>query len=207
MAKKDDVIEITDIEVSEPTGIIPRQEISFEKMMEMSTVLAESTIVPNEYKKRPENVFLALDVANRLGISPLVIMGNMAIINGRTSFSGSFIAGIIKSSPLFSDVEIIWVGEQGKDSFGCYVQAVDNRTGKVIKGSTITMDIAKKEGWTKNPKWLTISEQMLQYRAFSFFGRVHASEILTGVYDIDEMNELKVRKRTVVVNPYETKEK
>ncbi|HZK00148.1 MAG TPA: hypothetical protein VFC79_09075 [Tissierellaceae bacterium] len=192
---------IDEEEVGVPTRIEP-QVIGMDKMMEMATMLAKSTIVPQEYRNRPENVFLALDMANRMGLSPMSIMNNMYVVNGRPNFSGSFIAGLIKSTPLFSDVELVWVGEEGKDSWGCYISAKETRTGNTVKGATVTMKMAKGEGWVRNVKWQTMPELMLTYRAYSFFGRTHASELLTGVYDKDEMEDVRLQKQSVR-NPYQ----
>lgn len=194
---------IDEEEVGLPTRIEP-QVISMDKMMEMAGMLAKSTIVPQEYRNRPENVFLALDMANRMGLSPMAIMNSMYVVNGRPSFSGSFIAGLIKSTPLFSDVELIWVGEEGKESWGCYVSATETRTGNKVKGATVTMKMAKGEGWIRNVKWQTMPELMLTYRSYSFFGRTHASELLTGVYDKDEMEDVRLQKAKVN-NPYAKK--
>ena len=194
-------IDVVEEEVSVPTRIEPAP-ITMEKMMEMANMLAKSTIVPVEYRNRPENVFLSLDMANRLGMSPMSIMNNMYVVNGKPSFSGSFVSALIKSTPLFSDVELVWVGEQGKPSYGAYVRAIETRTGRELKGATVTLEMAKMEGWDRNVKWKSMSELMISYRAFSFFGRVHASELLNGVYSTEEMEDLRVLK-SQVKNPYE----
>lgn len=180
---------------------IEHTQISLPQMMEMAQMLSKSTIVPQEYRNREENVFLALDMANRMGMSPMSIMNSMYVVNGRPSFSGSFVAGLIKSTPLFSNVELVWVGEENTLSWGCYVKAIETRTGKEVKGVTITLNMAKLEGWNKNPKWTSMPELMLTYRAYSFFGRTHASELLTGVYDKEEIDDMRIQKQKVN-NPY-----
>lgn len=190
------------VEVAMPTQV-KSEQITLPKMMEMSEMLAKSTIVPQQYMNRPENVFIALDMSNRLGISPMAVMSNLYIVQGKASFSGSFISALIKSSPLFSDAEVVWVGTKGKDDWGCYIQAVDNRTGKLVKGVTIDIKMMKLEKWDRNPKWQSMTELMLQYRAWSFFGRTHASELLNGIYDADEMNDIKYNRGEKVENPYQ----
>lgn len=198
-------LEITELELVEEEVTIPAKieptQISLPKMMEMATMLSKSTIVPQEYRNREENVFLALDLSNRMGISPMAIMSNMYVVNGRPNFSGSFIAGLVKSTPLFDNVELVWVGEEGKDNWGCYVKATETRTGNEVKGATVTIKMAKAEGWLKNPKWTSMPELMLSYRAYSFFGRTHASELLSGIYDKDEMEDVRIQKQNVK-NPY-----
>ena len=52
--------------------------------------------------------------------------------------------------------------------------------------------MAQKEGWSTKPgsKWLTMSEQMLAYRAGSFFARAYCPEVLLGVQTIDEIQDV-----------------
>lgn len=58
----------------------------------------------------------------------------------------------------------------------------------LVESSKISMEMAVKEGWyTKNgSKWKTMPEQMLRYRAASFFGRVYAPELLMGLRSVEE---------------------
>lgn len=74
----------------------------------------------------------------------------------------------------------------------------------LVESSKITIEMAVKEGWyTKNgSKWQTMPEQMLRYRAASFFGRVHAPELLMGLRSSEEEQEriIDVTPETVVVS-------
>ncbi|ENX36307.1 hypothetical protein F889_00469 [Acinetobacter colistiniresistens] len=62
----------------------------------------------------------------------------------------------------------------------------------ILKSSVITVEMAVKEGWyQKNgSKWQTMPEQMLRYRAASFFGRVYAPELLMGLKSEEEERDL-----------------
>lgn len=208
-----DVIEVVEIEneeteivVAPSNPLVDRQTYSFEKLMDMANVLAKSTILPIQYQNRPENVFVALDMASRMGVSPLVVAQNLYVIQGKPSFSGSAIASMIRSNQNFRNVELHYVGTEGKDDWGAYVTAENARTGKTIKGATVTIGIAKKEGWyTKaGSKWQTIPEIMLAYRAYAWFGRVYCPEVLMGLQTTEEVQDVDGGKpeSTVVANPY-----
>ncbi|ENU83058.1 hypothetical protein F974_01890 [Acinetobacter sp. CIP 102159] len=58
----------------------------------------------------------------------------------------------------------------------------------ILESSEITIEMAVKEGWfqKKGSKWQTMPEQMLKYRASSFFGRVYAPELLMGLRSAEE---------------------
>lgn len=176
-----------------------KEIIPFDQMLDMANRLAKSTIIPLEYQRRPENILIALDLSNRMGISPLVIMQQLYIIQGKPSFSGQFIATIVQTNPKFKEVELVYVGEEGKDSYGAYVTAIDRATGRVLKGTVVTMGMAKAEKW--GSKWATMGTQMLGYRAYTFFGRMYCPAELMGLYSSDEIEDFSPNRGSVQ-NPY-----
>ena len=54
------------------------------------------------------------------------------------------------------------------------------------------MQTAQDEGWLSKPgsKWKTMPEQMLKYRAASFFAKVHCSDYLLGIPTIEEVHDI-----------------
>lgn len=180
--------------------------LSFEKLMEMANMLAKSTIVPAQYQNRPENTFVALDMASRMGVSPMVVMQNLYIIQGKPSWSGQAMASMIRNSSEFRNVELHYVGQAGTDTWGAYITAERVSNGKTIKGGTVTIAIAKKEGWYQKAgsKWQTMPEQMLAYRAYAWFGRVYCPEILMGLQSTEEVYDSGTQEnKQTVLNPYD----
>jgi hypothetical protein len=159
-----------------------------EKLMDMSMMLAKSTIVPV------------------MGLSPMVVMQNLFVIQGKPSWSGQAIASMIRANPNYRDVELHFVGQEGTDQRGAFVTAHRISTGKTIVGSTVTLGIAKKEGWYQKSgsKWQTIPEVMLSYRAYAWFGRVHCPELMMGMQTVEEVQDVIIEdKEKTVVNPFE----
>ena len=72
----------------------------------------------------------------------------------------------------------------------CYCTATRVSDGKNIKGSTVSIAMAKAEGWTRNTKWKTMPEQMLKYRAATFFGRQYIPDLLLGVQTSEEVVDI-----------------
>ena len=63
------------------------------------------------------------------------------------------------------------------------------------------MAMAKAEGWTKNPKWFSMTDQMLGYRASSFFARIYCPAVLMGVAvegEIEDITQSQNNNRKVV---------
>lgn len=185
---------------------IPRQILGLDKLMDMASMLAKSTIVPVTYQNRPENCFIALDMASRMGVSPLVIMQNLYVIQGKPSFSGQAIASMVRSNQQFRNVELHYIGEENKDTWGAYVTAESIASGKVLKGGTVTISTAKKEGWYQKTgsKWQTMPEMMLAYRAYAWFGRVYCPELLMGLQTTEEVYDVVPNlDEANVTNPYD----
>ncbi|EHK65260.1 hypothetical protein [Achromobacter arsenitoxydans] len=65
-----------------------------------------------------------------------------------------------------------------------YVMEGGRRTEEIIEGTPVSIKMAVEEGWYSKPgsKWQTeLKHLMLQYRAGSFFGNIHAPDIVMGM--------------------------
>jgi len=187
---------------------VAREALPLEKLDALAEKLANSTMVPMQYQRRPENCFIALDLASRMGVSPMMVMQNLYIIQGKPAWSGSAMGALLRGSGYFRRVEIVYVGTEGEDDWGAYVQAERVSTGKMVKGATVTIKTAKKEGWYQKgqSKWQSMPEIMLGYRAYAWFGRVHAPELLMGLHATDELDDFMDKQNNTATNPFNKKE-
>lgn len=135
---------------------------SFADDWKIATQLAKSDLVPDHFKGKPENVIIGLQLANQIGIAPFTVLQNLSIVRGKASFSGSFCRILIEKTGIYKDIDLIYDGEKGNDSWGCYLQAVRKSDGKIIKGPVVNMAMVKAEGWNKNPKWQSMTDLMLR---------------------------------------------
>ena len=168
----------------------------FENAQRMARLLAASDYVPEQYKGKPANCVIAIDIANRMGISPLTIMQNLFVVRGKPSWSGQACRALIENSGKYTDVEPVYIGQEGQPSWGCFLQATSRTTGNVVKGPKVTIEMARNEGWvTKSgSKWQTMPELMLAYRAAAFFARVHCPSALMGFQTAEEVRDLEAEK-------------
>lgn len=172
------------------TGIIS----DFRQYFKMASELCKADIIPQAYKGKVADTAIAIDMANRMGVSPMMVMQSMYVVKGKPSWSGQACLSFIRAK--FTDVKVVYVGAKGTDDRGCYVKATD-KDGDVLEGTTVTMSMAKAEGWTSNSKWRNMPEQMLAYRAASFFARVHCPETLMGVQvegEVEDSSKPAVRE-------------
>lgn len=173
---------------------------TFKLAYQMAKGLSESTLVPMQFQKNPANCLIALEQSNRLGISPMAVMQNLYIVQGRPSFSSSFIIALINSSKKY-DMELQF-DEEEKDGKPYACTCWTELNGRRVSGIKITMDMADKEGWlNKNgSKWKTIPQVMLRYRAASFFARMNCPELSIGLYSKEELDDMPKKSATASLN-------
>lgn len=80
---------------------------------------------------------------------------------------------------VFKDV-IDWEVKGKAETLSVTAYGVLRTTGKRAQ-VTCDMEMAKKEGWTKNAKYQSIPEQMLRYRSAAFLIRLYCPEVMVGV--------------------------
>ncbi|VWC80847.1 hypothetical protein BCO18175_02713 [Burkholderia contaminans] len=207
---------------------------SFELMQRAANLLASSTLVPAAYRKVIEkldkygnvkesrenpnalaNAVVALNMAQRMGADPLMVMQNLYIVEGRPSWSSQWIIAAVNGcgrfSPLRFDIKVLGdktvervetVWENGNRSTVtkrvpivdkvCVAWAIEKETGERIESPAVSIEMAVKEGWyTKNgSKWQTMDEVMLRYRTASFFGKLYAPELLMGLTSVEEVADI-----------------
>jgi hypothetical protein len=61
----------------------------FETSQRMAKLLAVSNIAPQSYRANIADCVVAIDMANRMGISPLTVMQNSQIVHGNFSWKGT----------------------------------------------------------------------------------------------------------------------
>lgn len=161
---------------------------NFIMAMQMAKALADSTIVPQTYQKNPSNCLIAIEQAQRLDVSPMMVMQNLYVIQGRPSWSSKFLIAAINNSGKY-DMELQFEETKDKDGkpFSCLAWTMKN--GRRIEGMVVDMEMAKNEGWLgKNgSKWKTMPQLMLRYRAASFFSSLNCPELTLGLYTKEEI--------------------
>lgn len=207
----------------------------FSEVVEAAKLLANSNIVPETYRSVIEkssgygdkrrttqtenpnavaNCLIALNMSNRMGADPLMIMQNLYLIEGRPAWSSTFIIAGINSCGRFGTLNFDFTDLGNRDiqyqtstgwgdrkqtfdkvanvnEFSCVAWAIDKATGNKVESSPITLELAIKEGWyfKNGSKWPTMPRQMAMYRAAAFFGRIYAPEVTMGIYTKDEVED------------------
>jgi hypothetical protein len=158
--------------------------------------------VPKEFQNSIPNCAIGLHMALRMRADPLMVMQNLYIVHGRPGWSSQFLIATFNQCGKFSALRYEWSGTPGTEDYGCTAMAVEKASGETLRGATITLGMARKEGWsTKNgSKWVTMPQQMLMYRAASFFVRAYAPELAMGLPTADEVQEFEETRISSVVD-------
>lgn len=206
----------------------------FELMQRAARLLSSSTLVPVAYRQTIEkldrygnvkesrenpnalaNAVVALNMAQRMGADPLMVMQNLYIVEGRPSWSSQWIIAAINGCGRFSPLRFriesrgereidykstYWDNNQRHTKVEkvkindkvCVAWAIEKETGEVIESPAVSIEMAVLEGWyTKNgSKWQTMDEVMLRYRTASFFGKLYAPELLMGLQTVEEAQDI-----------------
>ncbi len=169
---------------------------TFEHAQRVAKMLSSSELIPQAYRGNVQNTMIALELANRIGASPLQVMQNLYIVQGKPSWSSSFIIAAINACRKFSPLRFEVSGEG--ESLTCVAWAYDLANGDKLEGPMITMQMAKEEGWLgkAGSKWKTMPSLMIRYRAAAFFGRLYAPEILMGMQTMEEVVDVTADPET-----------
>lgn len=185
------------------TGVFSSLE-NFKEIFDIGKMFAASTLVPQAYQGKAMDCTIAVDMANRMGISPMMVMQNLYVVQGKPSWSGQACTALIEGSGKFKNLKHIYTGEKGTDTWGCYVQAVRIEDNEVVQGAEVTLGMAKAEGWASKSgsKWKTMPELMLAYRASAFFARVHIPNALMGVAVEGEAEDITKPEKVETIDPF-----
>lgn len=198
----------------------------FESAVRMAKPLADSDLVPDTYRGKIQNVLVAMEMAQRTGAGIMAVMQNLHIIQGRPSWSSSFIIAALNSCGRFTPIRFrvddlgekevpyeYWDGPKGqRQKKAGKVKIRDRRwvafcrdvaTGDELEGPEVTLEMAVLEGWyTKNDsKWKTMTDLMGRYRAAAFFGRLYAPDVLMGMHDTDELADIEAVREPRDITP------
>lgn len=170
-------------------GLVDGQ--SFILAQRIGTMLAASTIIPKAYVGNVGNCVIALNMASRIGADPIMVMQNLYVVHGTPSWSAQFLIACFNKCGRFSSLRYEFGGKEGADDWSCRAWAIEKETGERLNGTTVSIAMAKKEGWYSKTgsKWQSMPQQMLMYRAASWFVRAYAPEIAMGLHTAEEIKD------------------
>lgn len=205
---------------AEPKPNLPMTRAGFEirnidEGFRFAQFLAGSTIVPDNYRGKPNDCLVALDLSARLGAPWLAIMQHVYVVHGRVGIDAALGTALTNRSGIFIDpleFEVVGDDPEGQD-YKVRAFARRKSTGTVLYGPWITWKLVIAERWNEDKptktggvqksKWNTMAEQMFHYRAATWFQRRHCPEVTMGMLTTDEAEDILPAKHveSQVVEP------
>ena len=178
-------------QIAEDESSIYKNTDSFEFAQRQAKSLCESDLVPISYQgqKGLPNCLVAIEMSKRMKLSPLTVMQNLNVIHGTPTWSAQFITSQILGCGRFTNFDYLVKGEGDTLEVQCVAKRLEDQ--KLVKGTTVSMRMARLEGWTRNSKYQSMPELMLRNRAATFFGRQYIPDLLLGVQTSEEVVDIQ----------------
>lgn len=170
---------------------------SFKELHDLANIIAKSDLAPKDYKDKPGNCLVAMQMGAEVGLMPMQALQNIAVINGRPSIWGDAAKALVMASPAY---ELIEEWEEGDFTAGTLL-AVCRAKRKDGTATTCTFSIvdATRAGlWRKAGPWTQYPRRMLQMRARGFALRDVFPDVLRGLAIREEAIDLPREKYSVV---------
>lgn len=173
---------------NEPDPLAPAQ---FEHSQRIAKMFASSELVPPHMRGKIADCLIAYAIAKRTREEPLVVLQNIYFVSGRAGWSATYMIAKANRSGAFSR-RINWrIDGDGKNlRVTAFATLADS--GEPVE-ATASMAMAEAEGWTKNPKYKSMPEQMLRYRSATMLIRLFAPEVMMGLPVADEIDYAQAR--------------
>lgn len=180
----------------------------FATMQRLCTMFANSELVPEMYRitdknqkeKAIANCMIAIETAQRIGASPLMVMQNMYIVYGKPSWSAKFLTATVNACGRFKSIKYRWAnlgnikaGGQDIENWECVAYTSERDSDEILESIPVSMQMAINEGWydKKGSKWKTMPKLMLQYRTVTYWTSAYAPELSMGIKTAEELHDIE----------------
>ena len=167
----------------------------FNHLWRVATAYSRSAMVPDVFRGKPDDCFVAVQLALRLEVDPFMLMQSMYVVHGKPGMEAKLAIPLCNARGPFSD-RIQWEFSGAGMERSCRAFAHDRASGNVCE-AIVSMAIAKAEGWLdKNgSKWRTMPDQMLMYRSAAWLIRTCCPEVLMGMATGDELQDMTISRQ------------
>lgn len=167
--------------------------------MQLATMMANSQLVPQHYKGKPEDTLIAMMMGSELGLNAMQSIQNIAVINGRPAIWGDALLALVQNHPRFGGIEETF--DESTMTATCTVW----RKGGTKHTQTFNQRDAELAGlWGRNT-WKQYPKRMLSMRARGFALRNQFADALLGLITAEEAQDYPTDTGAVSNQPTEQK--
>jgi hypothetical protein len=158
---------------------------TFDQLLKFAELAAGTDMVPKDFRGKPGNIMLAVQMGSELGLSPMQSINSIAVINGRPGIWGDGLIGLCRQSALCQDIVETFEGEGDQRTAVC----VATRRGSTPTTARFSVADAKKAGLWGKDIWAKYPDRMLQNRARGFALRDSFPDLLRGLKTVEELRD------------------
>lgn len=175
---------------------VPFRPTDTAEMFRYAAFLANSNLIPRALQRQPADVLVVLLKGQDLGLSPMQSISGINVIDGKAEVGAQMMIARIMQSGLCEYFEPVF--EESDHTRATYV--TKRRGGRREIKFVYTVEQADRAGLLKKGRdaaavarspWNTQRETMLRRRCGSMLAREVYPDICAGLYDHDELRELR----------------
>ena len=167
-------------------SIIPQD---FASVYQFSRLIAASKFAPKGMED-PETISVAIMHGFEVGLTPMMALQSIAVINGRPSVWGDGALALIVSSPYFEDIEETFEGTYGQDDFTAICIVKRKGRPKPVRSEFSWAEAKEAKLLDKQGPWKEYRRRMFKMRARAFALRDAFPDVLRGLAIAEEMNDI-----------------
>ena len=178
-------------------SLVPRD---LTEAMQLAKLIADSELAPKDYRGKPGNVLISVQLGQEIGLSPMAAIQSIAVINGKPSLYGDVGKALLLSNGFtIQESDIKTIKEVG------FATCKITRPGHPVCTRTFGIDNAKTAKlWGKEGPWTTNPERQMAWRAFWFAARDIGSDVLKGLAGAEEVADYSEKDITPAATEYKT---
>lgn len=165
-------------------------------MQRMAEVMAGAHItVPKHLQSSPGDCLAVIMQAAMWGMNPFALAQKTHVINGALGYEAQLVNAVVSSSTLLeSRIDYAWEGDWSKvdgkkDASEERAVTVAAKLRGERQARTLRVSMAQVGPVRNSPLWVADPRQQLAYLATKRWARLHAPDVLLGVYTPDELAE------------------
>ena len=181
-----------------------------DRLVRFATLMADSkATVPQHLAGKPADCLAVTMQAAQWGMNPFAVAQKTHVVNGTLGYEAQLVNAVVSSSNLLSTrLNYRWDGDWSKvNGKSDKSPSLTVTVSAVLKGETepreLTISMAQ-AGVRNSPLWEQDPRQQLAYLCVKRWARLHAPDVLLGVYTPDELQEAAPRVERDITPPAAT---
>lgn len=168
-------------------------------MQRMAEIMASARItIPKHLAGSPGDCLAIVMQSAQWQMNPFAVAQKTHLVNGALGYEAQLVNAVVSSSPLLSsrisyEWEGDWNGVNGKADKSDARAVIVSATLRGEVGPRVLRVSMAQVGERNSPLWASDPRQQLAYLATKRWARLHAPDVMLGVYTVDELDEIGER--------------